>query len=111
VTRGDPERLADIAEAIERIERYLVDAEDGSDLQRDAILHNLLTIGEAVKGLSEEVRSSATDIPWRQIAGLRDVIAHEYFRIDIVEIRKIVTRDLAPLSVAVSALLHREDSR
>ena len=111
MTRGDRERLTDIAEAITRIKRYLVDAGEDTDLQRDAILHNLLTIGEAVKGLGEDTRGSRADIPWRQIAGLRDVIAHEYFRIDIVEIRKIVSRDLAPLSAAVNDLLHQEDSR
>ena len=74
-------------------------------------MYNLLTIGEAVKALSDETRTRDPDIPWRHVAGLRDVIAHECFRIDIIEIRKIVSRDLLPVSAAVDALLRREDSR
>lgn len=110
MTRDDGDRLADIAEAIARIHRYLK-ATKGGDLQRDAILHNLLTIGEAVKALSDETRTREPSIPWRQIAGLRDVIAHEYFRIDLAEIRKVVNRDLTPLSAAVDRLLRAPDAR
>jgi Protein of unknown function DUF86 len=51
-------------------------------------------IGEAVKHLGPETRESDPDIPWTDIAGLRDLIAHEYFRIDIHRVLEIVERDL-----------------
>jgi uncharacterized protein with HEPN domain len=104
VKRADSHRLADIATAIDRIRAHLVDARAAEDLRRDATLYNLVIIGEAVKSLSGETKAERADIPWQQIAGLRDRLAHEYFRIDIAEIEKIVSRNLAPLRSAVTAL-------
>jgi uncharacterized protein with HEPN domain len=62
-------------------------------------------IGEAVKNLRPETRKSAPEIPWSDIAGLRDLIAHEYFRIDIHRVLEIVERDLPPLERAIDELL------
>lgn len=104
MTRADSERLADIAAAIDRIGAYLGSAKADEDVRRDATLYNLLIIGEAVKSLSEATKARRVEIRWQQIAGLRDRLAHEYFRIDIAEIEKIVSRDLAPLRAAVAAL-------
>jgi uncharacterized protein with HEPN domain len=104
VKRADTERLADIAAAIDRIRAHLANARAGEDLRRDATLYNLVIIGEAVKSLSEQTKAKRADIPWQQIGGLRDRLAHEYFRIDIPEIEKIVSRDLAPLRSAVTGL-------
>lgn len=74
------------------------------DIKRDAILYNLVIIGEAVKALGAATTARRADIPWRQITGLRDLPAHEYFRIEIAEIRKIVAHDLDPLFEAVTEL-------
>lgn len=62
-------------------------------------------IGEAVKNLAPETRGSEPDIPWADIAGLRDLIAHEYFRIEIDRVLEIVERDLPPLEQAIQRLL------
>ncbi len=105
--RTDRERLADIAEAIRAIRKHVATSPADAGLRRDAILYNLVILGEAVKGLSEETRALRPKIPWRQIAGLRDLLAHEYFRIDMAEITKIIERDLAPLEQAVAALRTR----
>ena len=102
--RADSDRLADITTAIDRIRAHLADARAAEDLRRDATLYNLVIIGEAVKSLSGEAKAERADIPWQQIAGLRDRLAHEYFRIDIAEIEKMVSRDLAPLRSAVTTL-------
>lgn len=61
-------------------------------------------IGEAVKHLGPETREAAPEIPWTDIAGLRDLIAHEYFRIDIDRVLEIVERDLPPLERAISRM-------
>src|SRR5439155_15647314 len=72
LTRDERERLEDIAEAIETIRTHAVDTSAGERIKRDAILYNLVILGEAVKDLGEEIRALEPEIPWRQIAGLRD---------------------------------------
>lgn len=76
---------------------------------RDAILYNLVIIGEAVKHVGDTTREEAPDIPWRRIAGLRDLLTHEYFRIELGAIQKIVERDLRPLERAIEELRKRPD--
>jgi uncharacterized protein with HEPN domain len=63
-----------------------------------------MIVGEAVKGLSDETKSKRPEIPWREIAGLRDLLAHEYYQIEMDVIDDIVARDLGPLAAAVAAL-------
>ena len=104
--RGDRERLDDIAEAISTIRAH-ADRNADDDLRRDALLYNLLILGEAVKALSEETKARRPETPWRQIAGLRDLLAHEYYRIDIAEIDKIINNDLPALETAITALRSR----
>lgn len=64
-----------------------------------------MVIGEAVKNLAPETRESEPGIPWADVAGLRDLIAHEYFRIEIDRVIAIVERDLSPLEQAIDRLL------
>jgi uncharacterized protein with HEPN domain len=71
----------------------------------DALLFQFVVIGEAVKNLAPQTRESAPEIPWADVAGLRDLIAHEYFRIEIDRILAIVERDLPPLERAIDRLL------
>ena len=74
-------------------------------LLADALLFQFVVIGEAVKNLSSELRDGEPEIPWRDIAGLRDLITHEYFRIDLERVVAVVERDLDPLDVAIRRLL------
>lgn len=108
--RGDRERLEDLAKAIAAIHAHM-GSRAPSDVKRDAILYNLVIVGEAVKGLAEETRAQRPEIPWKQIAGLRDLLTHEYFRIEMDEIDKVVERDLAPLAAAVRALRRKPKRR
>jgi len=74
-------------------------------LLHDALLFQFVIIGEAVKHLTPETRESEPRIPWANIAGLRDLIAHEYFRIDIQRVLEIVDRDVPALERAVDRML------
>jgi uncharacterized protein with HEPN domain len=104
VTRGDAERLRDIKDAIAAIRSHSASAGEPR-LRRDALLYNLVIVGEAVKRLGPETTARHPEIPWKSIAGLRDLLTHEYFRIEMAEIRKIIDRDLGPLGAAVEGLL------
>lgn len=110
MSRDELERLRDIKDAIaaihghlERVDKTALNMDDG--LLHDALLFQFVVIGEAVKHLAPETRESASEIPWTDIAGLRDLIAHEYFRIDIHRVLEIVERDLPALEQAVDRLL------
>jgi len=72
---------------------------------RDALLFQFVVLGEAVKNLSDETRRSAPEVPWASVAGLRDLIAHEYFRIEMTRIIEVVERDIPQLSEAIDRLL------
>ena len=64
----------------------------------DAVVRNLEIIGEAVKNITEEIRKEYNDIEWRKIAGLRDILIHHYFGINLPIIWDIVTRKIPPFS-------------
>lgn len=80
--RRDPELVADIGEAIERIRRYTrgmsYEAFRKDTLVQDAVVRNLEIVGEAAKGLSPEFRKAHKAVRWREIAGMRDRLIHHY---------------------------------
>jgi uncharacterized protein with HEPN domain len=100
--------LTHIRDAIADITTYAAAGEEAFLLDRmrqDAIIRKLEVIGEAVKQLSEQTRRQRPEIPWRQIAGMRDRLSHAYFGVDLGLVWRVVERDLRPLDVAVTALL------
>ena len=110
MSRNEQERLRDIKDAISAIHRHLASANETAASKEDPLLHDALlfqfvVVGEAVKHLGPDIREAAPEIPWTDIAGLRDLIAHEYFRIDIHRVLEIVRRDLPPLERAIDRLL------
>lgn len=110
MSRDELERLRDIKDAIGAIRNHLASVGETSAAKEDPLLHDALlfqfvVIGEAVKHLAPETRESSPEIPWTDIAGLRDLIAHEYFRIDIRRVLEIVEKDLPPLEHAIDHLL------
>jgi len=75
---------------------------------QSAILHQLLVIGEAVKRLSEDFRTQHPEIPWLRIAGMRDKLIHAYDAVDLDEVWKTVTKDIAPLISFLEPLVPKE---
>ena len=95
-------------DAIERIEKHA--ARDPSLIATDElvqvwVLHHLQIIGEAVRGLSSEFRERHPEVPWVDIVGMRNVVVHEYFGVDVGAVRTVVTRDLPELKEEVDRLL------
>lgn len=70
----------------------------------DAVAMRLLEIGEAVKGLSPELTATEPDIPWNDIAGMRDFLAHHYFATNPEIVQVTLDKRLAPLAGAVERI-------
>ncbi|WP_192796691.1 HepT-like ribonuclease domain-containing protein [Serinicoccus kebangsaanensis] len=100
MSRSEQERFTDILHAVERCRNYTqhLDSDDLQAMAYDAVLRNLALIGEAVRALPSETRDRAPEVPWAAIAGLRNVVVHEYFRIDPELILDIVNNQLEPLA-------------
>ena len=95
--RDDRERIMDIIEAIERIEKVTSKGKPlfyKDEMVQVWVVHHLQIIGEAVRALSPEFRSAHPDIPWSDIIGMRNVLVHHYFAIDKDAIWNVVERDL-----------------
>lgn len=74
-------------------------------MRQDATLRKLQVIGQAVKNLSEGVKSRQPRIPWRQIAGMRDKVIHDYFGVNLEIVWGLIDKDLPDLRTAVETLL------
>ena len=100
--------LLHIRDAVECIKRYTEHGEKHflkDEKTQDAVLYNLAIIGEAVKKLPKDFRSAHPSIPWKDIAGTRDIIIHEYDSMAIAKIWNVVTRDLPVLGKAINSIL------
>jgi uncharacterized protein with HEPN domain len=104
VTYRERQRLADIQAAIDAIRAHLHRGDLSDGLIFDAVRIRLLEIGEAVKALPADLLDTQPDIPWRQIARMRDHLAHRYFDTAHALLQATVDDDLPELERAVDAL-------
>jgi len=110
--RSDAERLADILEAIERIEKYARAGRqrfEEDELIQTWMVHNLEIIGEACRAISEQLKQSHPEVPWAEITGMRNILAHHYFEIDTDVVWAVVERDLPELKRKVQSILSSLD--
>ena len=106
--RNDAERLTDILEAITNIEKYAVKGKaefQKNELIQIWIVHHLQIIGEASNNLSQEIREKYPNLSWAEIIAFRNILVHEYFRIDLNVVWKIVERDLPNLKTKIELIL------
>ena len=101
--------LEDILESVEHIQRFIDGVSEDEFYEnvekQDAVLRRLEIIGEAVKHLPDEIREDHPDIPWRQIAGMRDIIIHEYFGITLEMVWVVATEDILDLKAKVEKII------
>jgi len=105
---GDDAFLRHILDAIGEIEEFTAAGETAfyaSRLIQRGVERNLEIIGEAAKRLSEPVRSEHPAVPWRAMAGLRDILSHAYHRVDSELVWQTVADALPKLRVAVETIL------
>ena len=80
---------------------------DASRLVQDAVIRNLQTLAESSQRLSSEIKSTEPQIPWRELAGFRNVIVHGYLGVDLGEVWLVVEQDLPALTEAVDRMTMR----
>ena len=106
--RRDSLYLRHILEAIQKIETYTAAGReafmDGSHWQ-DATIRQLEIIGEATKRLSPELRAKYPDVPWRRVSGLRDVLIHDYFGVDLTAVWQLTQTEIPRLRMRVEIIL------
>ncbi len=104
--------LEDIEQSCAKIVNYTEghtkDQVLGEELRKDAVLLNLHIIGEAVKNLSSDFRERHPEVAWREIAGLRDFIAHAYFALDFDIIWDAIEHDVPTLLASVREIIQIE---
>lgn len=98
-------RLVDIVMAIKAIDDHMTRGDLRDGLVFDAVRVRLIEIGEAVKGIDAALLTTEAGIPWQDIAGMRDHLAHRYFDTDHAIVASTVDRDLPRLLEAVGRLM------
>ena len=109
MSRGLDILLGEILDAIDLLRDYTegldFDAFAANVEKQDSVIRRLEIIGEAVKGVPDHVRAQHSAVPWRDIAGARDILIHEYFRVDLEMAWDMVKKDLPLLESEVRSIL------
>lgn len=109
----DAVSLLDMLKAARKVVEYATGLDESSFIassrDQDAILRQLTIVGEAAKRVSEVFRTSHPEVPWRRVAGFRDVVVHDYFKVDIEEVWRIVQGDVPALIAVIEPLVPPEN--
>ncbi len=106
--RGESERLLDILEAIERIEKYAVEGKlafEADELIQTWVVHHITIIGEACRALSDDFQARYANVPWADIIGMRNILIHHYFGIDTEAVWSVVEHDIPELKLNIETII------
>ena len=99
-----------MGKCIERIREYAAGDRSRFELSRlvqDAVIRNLQTLTESSQRLSEDIKATEPQVPWRELGGFRNVIVHGYLGIDLAAVWLVVDQDLPPLASALARMVAR----
>ena len=106
--KRDEVYLQHILDAIDRIGAYTAEGRDvfyNNTMIQDAVIRNLEVIGEATKALSEETRRMYSNVPWEGMAGMRDILIHQYMGVDLKIVWDVSQTKLEDLRSQIQSLL------
>ena len=106
--RTDDERLLDILEAINRIYQFAPAdraAFDSNRLIQNWFVSHMQIIGEASQRLSQKLKAAHPEVPWKEITGMRNILVHHYFDIDLDVVWNIFVHDLPPFKIQIEAMI------
>jgi uncharacterized protein with HEPN domain len=106
--KDDRQRLQDILEVMDRIQRYIGRGERNfysDELVQTWMVHPIQILGEDAAKLSREVRDQYPQVPWSQIVAMRNILVHDYFPVDLNEVWLTATRDIPLLKTQIEAIL------
>lgn len=106
--KGDSLYLQHILDAINKIEEYVSVGHEtfiSTSHWQDAVIRQLEIIGEATKKLSDDLRVEYPEIPWKRIAGLRDILIHDYMGVDLPAVWEITQKNLPDLKQQIQIIL------
>jgi uncharacterized protein with HEPN domain len=104
--------LLDMLNATESIESYAVSSYEAfliDEKSQDAIMYNLIILGEAANQISDEIQEKHPEIPWPSIVGTRNVIVHGYDQVKLQIVWDIIEKNLKPLKVALKKIVNNEE--
>lgn len=108
--KRDPQiYLQDILESIEKIQQYIAnmtfDEFVSNNMAIDAVIRNFEIIGEAVAHMPDDIRSAYPKVPWFEMKGMRNIVAHEYFSVDLKIVWKTARESLPSLMIMIKQVI------
>ena len=103
-------RLTHVVQCIDKIEIILKDLSYGEYIEdwikQDAIVRNVEIIGEAIRNVEDELIQLYPDVPWNEARGMRNILIHEYFRIEYDEVWRTLNEDLPKLKLQIISIIN-----
>jgi len=105
--REDKQRLYDILQAISEIETYTIEGKksfNNNKLIQNSVIYQLIIIGESSRSISSELRDKNLHIPWSAMIGMRNILVHQYFQVDIKITWLVVENHLSVLKIQINQI-------